>query len=825
MLINLILAFCLRFFLSFLPGISSDMGAWFGWAERLTSLPWGEFYSKEIWTNYTPGYFYVLYFLRRFELLFKSLFLVELSGIWREILFKIPANLADIGIGILIYKLLKKKSTKIATLASAFYLFNPAIIFNSSVWGQVDSMMTFLMLLAVYLLLNKRIILSSFSYASAFLVKPQSLFLAPLFLLLLAQLKIKKDYLKFGFVFLLTILVLSYSFFPNDPFLGIWKMISQMGKDYPYTVLNAFNFWYLFSNWQADQTIFLGISKYFWGLGIFLFFELLIILRAFSKKNFLEKKGNIFLLASLLLLNFYLFPTRIHERYLFPFFPFFLLAAFSWRILKLRLVYVFLSLVHLANLYNVYCFYQSNFLMVDFLSNLISFLSLVFSLSTTIIFGYLLYFFWQRDGFRLKINNKKIKQFFFQNRLLVLILFFALLARFWCLSYPSRFYFDEVYHAFTATEMAKGNVKAWEWWNQPPEGVAYEWTHPPLAKLFMTTGILIFGESAFAWRFFGALFGVGCVFLVYLLGKKLFNQRAALFASFIFAFDGLPLVMSRIGMNDIYFLFFTLLTLFLFLGEEYLFAGFAFGLSLASKWTTVYLLPVLGLWLLFKFLKEKKKERFKWLRHHLLFFIFCFLLLPLVIYFFFYLPFFLTNHSLNQWWELQHQMWWYHTRLSATHTYQSSALSWSLLIRPVWFFVDYPSTPLKTNLIANIYAMGNPFIWWGGLISLPFVIWQALKKRHWQLGLVIFAYFAFFLPWVFSPRIMFVYHYLPSIPFLCLFLGWVSWEFWKRRRFKLLITSYLLLIAITFFFFYPHWIGLHVPKWLDNLYYWFPSWK
>ncbi|MBU3957123.1 hypothetical protein KKI19_02520, partial [Patescibacteria group bacterium] len=181
--------------------------------------------------------------------------------------------------------------------------------------------------------------------------------------------------------------------------------------------------------------------------------------------------------------------------------------------------------------------------------------------------------------------------------------------------------------------------------------------------------------------------------------------------------------------------------------------------------------------------------------------------------------------SLDQWWELQHQMWWYHTRLRATHTYQSSAPSWPILLRPVWFFVDYPSTSLRMNWIANIYAMGNPFIWWGGLISLPFVIWQTLKKRYWQLGLVIFAYFAFFLPWVVSPRIMFIYHYLPSIPFLCLFLGWILNWAWKRKKLFPLVVWYLLLVLILFLFFYPHWIGLHVPKWLDNLYYWFPSWR
>jgi len=112
------------------------------------------------------------------------------------------------------------------------------------------------------------------------------------------------------------------------------------------------------------------------------------------------------------------------------------------------------------------------------------------------------------------------------------------------------------------------------------------------------------------------------------------------------------------------------------------------------------------------------------------------------------------------------------------------------------------------------------------LIALPFVIWQVIKKKRKELGLVVFAYLAFFLPWIFSPRIMFIYHYLPSLPFLCLFLGWTLWRSWNEKlEIKSWIVGYLVLVALAFIFFYPHWIGLHVPKWLDNLYYWFPSWK
>jgi len=835
MLISSIIAFILRIVLSFLPGISFDMGAWFGWANRLVNLPWRDFYSPEVWTHYTPGYFYVLFLLEKIETLLGSFFSFSLSGAGREVLYKLPANLVDIATGFLIYKILEKQSKKLAFWGTVFYLFNLAVILNSSVWGQIDSILTFLMLLTVYFLMNQRVFLASGFYAASFLVKPQALFLAPVFFFLLLDQKNKKNWLKFGLVFFLVVFFFSLPFFRTDPFFGLGKLIIQMSQDYPGTTLNAFNFWYLFGNWQSDQTTVFGLTKYYWGLGLFFLFETLILLKAFWKRNFLKQKNNLFLLASLLLLNFFLFPTRIHERYLLPFFAFFVIFAFNRRSLKLILIYLGLSLIHFFNLYYVYCSYQPNFLKIEPLFNLITNFGPFFSLTTVIFFLYLFYLFYSEKELkgkyfqsvfkklkvrRFEFKKEVIKRFFLQEKLLVVILLFSFLARFWGLNYPTRFYFDEVYHAFTATEMAKGNVMAWEWWNQPPAGVAYEWTHPPLAKLLMTLGIFIFGENGFGWRFFGALLGTVCVFIIYLLGKELFNQKVALLAAFLFAFDGLPLVMSRIGMNDIYFLFFTLSSFWLFLKKKPLLSGLAFGLALASKWTAFYLLPVLALWRLMEWFKQERKKKFNFIKESLFIFLVCFLFLSLAVYLFSYLPFFLTGHTFSQWWELQHQMWWYHTGLTATHAYQSSALSWPWLIRPVWFFVDYQQATR-----ANIYAMGNPLIWWGGLVSLPFVLWQAIKRRSWQLGLVIFAYLAFFLPWVFSPRIMFLYHYLPSVAFLCLFLGWFLAWLQAKKPFFFLVVGYVSFVVLTFFFFYPHWTGLHVPLWLNKLFYWLPSWR
>ena len=173
--------------------------------------------------------------------------------------------------------------------------------------------------------------------------------------------------------------------------------------------------------------------------------------------------------------------------------------------------------------------------------------------------------------FKKVVRKNKIKQ---EKLYLFLILLFAFIIRFWNLWHPQAYIYDEVYHAFTAQEMAKGNVKAWEWWNPSPKGFAYEWTHPPLAKLIMAGGVLLFGKSQFAFRFPGIFFAVGVIYLVYLLGRGIFkNERIALLSAFLVSFDGMLFVMSRIGMADISFLFFLLGTIYFCLKEKYLWSG------------------------------------------------------------------------------------------------------------------------------------------------------------------------------------------------------------------------------------------------------------
>ena len=117
----------------------------------------------------------------------------------------------------------------------------------------------------------------------------------------------------------------------------------------------------------------------------------------------------------------------------------------------------------------------------------------------------------------------------------------AAATRLWHLGLPAEIVFDEVH--FVA--QARHYIRA-EPFLDP---------HPPLAKLVIAAGILLFGDHPWSWRIGNALLGILLVALTYMLGRRMFASRlaGALAASFVIC-DGMFLVDSRVAVIDIVYL-------------------------------------------------------------------------------------------------------------------------------------------------------------------------------------------------------------------------------------------------------------------------------
>lgn len=415
--------------------------------------------------------------------------------------------------------------------------------------------------------------------------------------------------------------------------------------------------------------------------------------------------------------------------------------------------------------------------------------------------------------------------------LLVLILLFSFGTRIWQLEHPNSFYFDEVYHAYTAQNYAQNNSQGYEWWNTAPEVVPYckdlncaaiDWLHPPLAKLIQAGSIKLIGDIPFAWRYPGVLFNTATVFVLYLFGLRLFKSSLlGIFAAIIFSVDGLSLTSSRITMNDTYLAFWATVALYVYFRKKPLWViGIILGAAIATKWQGIFIIGVIGLIWLIGMIRSKKL--FQNVGRGFLYF----LIIPGTIYLFSYTQFWLQGHTVSQFVELHQQIWWYQTNLRADHPYASVPFEWVMMSKPLFAY----TSDVIDGTVGKIYLMGNPFIFWGGIISVVYGFYYLIRSKFnksyksslYLLG-VISLYLGIFVPWVASPRIMFIYHYVPALPFLSLIIAWVLNKLWIKQ--KLFVVSYLVLVICSFIYFYPHWTGIAVPVWWDEQYYWFSSWR
>lgn len=384
------------------------------------------------------------------------------------------------------------------------------------------------------------------------------------------------------------------------------------------------------------------------------------------------------------------------------------------------------------------------------------------------------------------------------------------------LQVPSTFYFDEVYHGFTARAYVDGDVRAYDPWAKSPEGFAYEWTHPPLAKLVMAGFMWVFGKNFFWMRFGSALSGtLAVLFTGWLAFSYLGSLSVALTAMALFSLETLLFAQSRIAMNDSYFVCLMLATLVVYMrmrksvGMSFkLTAATAFmaGLALGTKWTGFYLIGIIGLDQIYCWWRGRERELFLDYVVRAATFVVVVILAYLVCY----IHYFSMNYTWAQFEELQRQMWWYHNSLKATHAYQSKPWQWILNLKPVWMYVDYA----VENKVGNIYNAGNSVVLLGGLLSVVYLLrdlFLKLKhKQHWAgPGFLLFCYFALWLPWVYSPRIMLFYHYLPAVPFLCILLAYTVEKLPKPKQTR---NAFLVAALGWFILFYPYAADVRVSR-------------
>ncbi len=373
--------FMVRILFSLYWTYEGDFGVWKWWADGISRVGFSQFYDK-YWCDYMPGYLYILWFLDHIRSAFPNL--------PDKIVFKLPANLSDLGISILIFFVLRKITTiKNAKIAPLAYLFNPASLSNSTFWGQVDSVHAFPLLLSVAFGLWENFILSGVFAAVAFMIKPQSVVIFPIigFFVLKYVIKQKEGTASSkiiirgvevlaSMVITSFIIILPFIWYKlaghgiegifKEPFYFIRERFGTAYNQYKYASLNAFNLWGMVAMWQDDQIRFLGIAYQSWGTIIFGIFYALVLGSLFYFEMCVEDQNfeplhsspgdrpnaRAICAITLILFALFLFITRAHERHFLPTIVFFTLIIFRSRVYWL--FYILISVAYVFNMFYSY---------------------------------------------------------------------------------------------------------------------------------------------------------------------------------------------------------------------------------------------------------------------------------------------------------------------------------------------------------------------------------------------------------------------------------------------------------------------------------------
>jgi dolichyl-phosphate-mannose--protein O-mannosyl transferase len=488
-------------------------------------------------------------------------------------------------------------------------------------------------------------------------------------------------------------------------------------------------------------------------------------------------------------------------------------------------------------------------------------------------------------------GNKKV----FEYLGFVFVLAIASLTRLWNLSFPQKLVFDETYYVKDALSLAReGNEKNW------PEGAnaafesgdVYSYltdpafvVHPPFGKWLIASGMWLLGpDNAAGWRISTAVLGIATVALLMLVAYKLFaSTKLALAAGFLLAIDGMAITMSRTALLDAPLTFFLLLGFLFFLidskqsrlriayaiqqGKSTLLwfrpwlvlAGVALGAASAIKWSGLYLLAAIGLYVVFsEMLLRRDSGEKSWVRTGLfsqgaISFV---TLVPVAIatYVTSWLGWINSSGgysrtwaednslpgifgSLPSWvqslWNYHEVIYRFHVNLSEDHSYQSHPISWLLGLRPTAFFYEtYSSGQMgceSETCSSAITALGNPLIWVFATAALAYLVFRYLRTRERVIGQVLLGVGALYLPWLLIPeRTVFQFYAVSFLPWMILGLVLVMQILYRlignARLAKALVVGFFVLATLVSVFFLPVNIGLVVPFDQWQLRMWLPSW-
>ncbi len=116
--------------------------------------------------------------------------------------------------------------------------------------------------------------------------------------------------------------------------------------------------------------------------------------------------------------------------------------------------------------------------------------------------------------------------------------------------------------------------------------------HPPLYYLVLKIWVNVFGSSEISVRFPSIIFGILTIYFIYLIGKKIFNQKVGLITALLLATSGLHIYYSQEARMYSLATFLVTLSVYLFLNKKWLIFSVVIALIGMTDYVSLFIIPV-----------------------------------------------------------------------------------------------------------------------------------------------------------------------------------------------------------------------------------------
>ena len=281
------------------------------------------------------------------------------------------------------------------------------------------------------------------------------------------------------------------------------------------------------------------------------------------------------------------------------------------------------------------------------------------------------------------------------------------------------------------------------------------------------------------------VFGLGTIYLLYLLGRRFFNRETGLLASLFLALSPLHIYFSQIFKVDISLLFWILLALYFSIkiyeggsAQTILGAGIACGLALGTKYNFLIFFPLLLVFLRFR------REPGKRVRQGLLvLYISAMVFLLTCPYIFLNFPGFIHDISIF---------------FSLPGLYIYGNISTSSFL-PLWLYRLIFLFPFYFGPLIFLVSLGGVYL---------------LFRSDWYRGIIFVSFpVAYFIFSSFFSRYIMPQYQFPLLPFVILLGSFLIINLQKSASPKLRLSGWVVLVFSILFFLsdliYPHFYGVY----------------